>query len=302
MKSFSLVLKGFCMGAADVVPGVSGGTMALILGIYRELIDAIKSFDMAWLKATLRFDIKKSISLPHFAFLVPLMIGIIGAVLFFTRVISIPNLLESSPELIYGLFFGLIIGSIIVLLVELKSSSIAAATSLIAGAIFGFLVVTLVPTETPTAPWFIFLSGMIAICAMVLPGISGSFLLLILGKYAFVLNGIGHFEISIIVPFALGAVLGLMLFTRFLSWLLHRYEQLTMNFIVGILVASLWVIWPFQERVFVLVREKQRLISSTPILPDAWSAAWQPLMLAIIGCAVVLILNTIAKNLGSRKL
>ena len=290
------------MGAADVVPGVSGGTMALILGIYRELIDAIKSFNVEWIRASLRLDIKRSLALPHFGFLIPLVIGIFSAVIFFTRVVSIPALLESSPELVYGLFFGLIVGSIIVLLLELRSWAISSATSLITGIAFGYLVVTLVPTETPEATWFIFLSGMIAICAMVLPGISGSFLLLILGKYAYILNGIGHFQLNIVLPFAFGAALGLMLFTRFLSWLLHHYERLTMNFIVGILIASLWVIWPFQERHFVFVRGKQKLLSSTPILPDSWAASWQPFMLAIVGCSVVLILNEVARNRERRRL
>ena len=290
------------MGAADVVPGVSGGTMALILGIYRDLIDAIKSFDLHWAKSVLRFDIKSAISLPHFHFLIPLMLGIMSAVLFFTRVLSIPKLLETSPELIYGFFLGLILGSIIVLFQDLKVWSAHLLVALFAGVIFGYLVVTLVPAETPTASWFIFLSGAIAICAMVLPGISGSFLLLILGKYAYVLDGIGHFKLNIILPFALGAATGLMLFTRFLSWLLHTYERVTMNFIIGILIASMWVIWPFQEREFVIVRDKKRLISSLPVLPESWSAVWLPLTLAILGCALVVGINAIADKRVSHEL
>ena len=276
--------------------------MALILGIYRDLIDAIKSFDLDWAKAVLRVDLKQALSLPHFHFLIPLMIGIFAAVMFFTRVISIPNLLETSPELIYGLFFGLIVGSIIVLFQDLKIWSTNSIFALAAGIAFGFLVVTLVPAETPTASWFIFCSGAIAICAMVLPGISGSFILLILGKYAYVLDGIGHFKLNILVPFALGAALGLMLFTRFLSWLLHTYERITMNFIVGILVASLWVIWPFQEREFVIVRDKKRLISSMPILPEQFSHALMPLVLAVVGCVLVITINAIAKNRVSQDL
>ena len=137
---------------------------------------------------------------------------------------------------------------------------------------------------------------------MVLPGISGSFILLILGKYAYVLDGIGHFKLNILVPFALGAALGLMLFTRFLSWLLHTYERITMNFIVGILVASLWVIWPFQEREFVIVRDKKRLISSIPILPEQFSHALMPLVLAVVGCVLVIAINAIAKNRVSQDL
>lgn len=294
MKHLMLALKGFCMGAADVVPGVSGGTMALILGIYRELIDAIKSFDLAWFKALSCFNIKRVFTLPHFSFLLPLMFGIFAAIFFFTRIVSIPKLLASSPEHVYGLFFGLIVGSILILMQQAARWNGALVATLLAGVIFGYLVVTLVPAETPSDWWFISISGAIAICAMVLPGISGSFLLLILGKYAYILDGIGHLKLQIILPFALGAGVGLMVFTRFLSWLLHRYEQLTMKFIVGILIASLWVIWPFQDRTFVVVREKKRLINSTPILPENWLEAWQPLLLAVIGCAAVVILNRLA--------
>lgn len=283
------------MGAADVVPGVSGGTMALILGIYRELIEAIKSFDVAWFQSIMRFDLPKMISRPHFGFLIPLLIGIFAAILFFTRVVSIPRLLESKPELIYSLFFGLIVGSIIILVKETRRWNFKLWLALLLGILFGYLVVTLVPAETPTAWWFITLSGAIAICAMVLPGISGSFLLLILGKYAYILDGVGHFNFQIIIPFAIGAAIGLMGFTRFLSWLINRYEQLTMNFIVGILIASLWVIWPFQERTYVIVREKKRAISSMPIAPENLAVAWQPLLLAILGIAVVLGFHTIAK-------
>ena len=282
------------MGAADVVPGVSGGTMALILGIYRELIDAIKSFNLEWFKALAKFDIKRAVALPHFEFLIPLMIGIFSAIIFFTRIISIPKLLDSSPELVYGLFFGLIIGSIVILLQQISRWNFSFGIALCAGIIFGYLVVTLVPAETPTDWWFITLSGAVAICAMVLPGISGSFILLILGKYAYILDGIGHFKMQIIAPFALGAGFGLMMFTRFLSWLLHRYEQLTMNFIIGILIASLWVIWPFQDRTFEIVREKKRLLSSTPILPENLLGAWQPLLLAVIGCVFVVVISKIA--------
>ncbi|MEM7465798.1 MAG: DUF368 domain-containing protein [Pseudomonadota bacterium] len=296
MNALKLLLKGFCMGAADVVPGVSGGTMALILGIYRELIEAIKSFDLNWAKALLRFDFKKILSLPHFAFLIPLLLGIVSAVLFFTRVISIPKLIESSPTLVYGLFFGLIVGSIIVLVYEIKQWNLYLLGSLLLGTIFGYVVVTLVPAETPFDSWFIFLCGTIAICAMVLPGISGSFLLLILGKYAYILDGIGHFKFHIILPFALGAAIGLMLFTRFLSWLLRLYEKITMNFITGILIASLWIIWPFQERTYVVVREKKRIISSVPTMPANLEMIWQPLILAVLGTALVVILNGLANR------
>ncbi len=284
------------MGAADVVPGVSGGTMAFILGIYTRLIDAIKSFDAVWLGALLRFDFKRAVSQPHFAFLVPLGLGIVSAIAFFTRVVPIPALLRSHPEQVYGLFFGLVVGSVVVLLRDLGWRSRAELLWLAVGIVIGGAIVTAVPTTTPDDWWFITFSGAVAICAMVLPGISGSFILLIMGKYAYVLDGIGHLDFTIIAPFALGAMLGLVAFTRALSWLLHRFERAMLLVICGFLVASLWVIWPFQDRVYVVVRGKQRLIESIPLMPSLDGPGLQAAALAALGFAIVIVASALAQR------
>ena len=188
----SLIAKGFCMGTADLVPGVSGGTMAFILGIYERLLNAIKSFDGAWLLGTLRLDMRVALGHPHFSFLIPLLTGIGLALVFFTKVISLPQLIVTQPELIYGLFFGLILASIAVLMQEIDRFGIKELCTVTAGTVLGLVVVNLVPFETPEAPWFVFLCGCVAICAMVLPGISGSFVLLILHKYEYVLGSLGQ--------------------------------------------------------------------------------------------------------------
>jgi len=280
------------MGAADVVPGVSGGTMALILGIYYRLINAIKSFDLYWLKSLLRLDFRTVIGRPHFDFLVPLGIGIFIALIFFTRVVPLPVLIKTHPEQVYGLFFGLISGSIVVLIYEIKQFHFRDILSLLLGVIAGLYVFNLVPATTPDTPWFIFISGAIAICAMILPGISGSFILLMLKKYAYILNGIGHFDLVIIIPFGLGVVTGLILFSRFLSWLLDRYYKLTLLFIIGLLIASLWVIWPFQERTYKLMRGKEYLIDSTPVFPETVSGdVITALVLGTAGIALVIVIN-----------
>jgi len=284
------------MGAADVVPGVSGGTMAFILGIYARLIDAIKSFDAIWAAALLRADAKTALSRPHFGFLIPLGAGIVAAVAFFTRVVPIPTLLHSHPEHVYGLFFGLIVGSIVVLLRDLGWRSATEMFWLFVGIGIGGAVVTAVPTTTPDTWWFVTFSGAIAICAMVLPGISGSFILLIMGKYAYVLDGIGRLDPGILIPFAAGAAFGLAAFTRLLSWLLHRFERRMMMVICGFLIASLWVIWPFQQREYVTVRGKQRLIESAPLPPAVDDLSLQSAGLAAIGFAVVVVASAIAKQ------
>lgn len=267
LNKIILAAKGFCMGAADVVPGVSGGTMAFILGIYTQLLAAIRSFDGLWLKAVLSFNIREAFLRPHFGFLIPLGIGLLAAVIFFTRIVPLPTLLHTHPEPIYGLFFGLILGSIITLLREAKQITGVDFFFLVVGVIIGWLTVNLVPTETPDGTWFIFIAGMIAITAMILPGLSGSFLLLIMKKYDVILHGIGHLQLNIIIPFGLGAVTGLVIFSRFLSWLLSRFYQETLLTIIGILIGTLWIIWPFQIRHYIVVNDKQKLLSSTPFMP-----------------------------------
>jgi len=290
-----LAVKGFCMGAADVVPGVSGGTMAFILGIYERFLAALKSFDSVWLKYVVTLQVKPAIQYPHFGFLIPLALGLFSALVFFTRVIPIPQLLHTHPEPIYGLFFGLIIGSVITLLPQLERFDRISSFFVTLGIALGWTVVNLVPTSTPDTPVFIFFSGMLAISAMLLPGISGSFILLMLRKYETIFSGIGRFDLWIIAPFALGALAGLIVFSRFLSWLLSHYHRETLATIIGILIGSLWVIWPFQIRKYEVIREKERLISSTPYFPDSLS---QPvsfaILMAIIGTVAVLVINYLA--------
>ena len=299
-----IVLKGFCMGAADVVPGVSGGTMAFILGIYTRFIDAIKSFDTAWMKAVVRFDFHTVLRRPDFSFIVPLVVGIFSAVLFFTHVIPLPRLLITHPEYVYGLFFGLITGSIAVLIKELGRLRMPDLIVMLLGFAIGIGIVSAVPAVTPDAWWFIMLSGALAICAMVVPGISGSFVLLLLGKYAYVLDAIGHLRMAVLIPFAMGAACGLFAFTRLLSWVLHRFERAALLGISGILLASLWVIWPFQQRRYVEVKGASKLIESVPQMPELSLATCTVLALFTLGFIAIVALQRMAAlgiKSGSRR-
>lgn len=293
MSRVKLIAKGFCVGSADVVPGVSGGTMAFILGIYPQLINAIKSFDIEWLKMILSFNVKGILNRPHFGFLIPLGVGAVTALLFFTRIVPLPTLIRTQPEIIYGLFFGLVMGSIVLLFRHMGMHLLLKRILfLILGILLGGFVVTLVPASTPDASWFIFFCGAIAISAMILPGISGSFILLMMKKYAYIFNAIGHFDFSIIIPFALGIITGVVLFSRVLSYLLKTFYQQTILFISGVLIASLYVIWPFQQRVYETVRDKERLISSVPFLPETFSnQALYAIIMMLIGLAFVIILD-----------
>ena len=266
------VLRGFCMGSADIVPGVSGGTMALILGIYQRLLRAIRSFDRAWLLDVLGLHISRALARNDLWFLVPLALGILFAILFFTRVVPLPELIVTRPEIIYGLFFGLILASVFVLMGEVSRYGPSQVMTTIVGIALGFTIVNLVPVETPTAAWFIFICGFIAVSAMLLPGISGSFILLILGKYAYIINALGAFDLMVIGTFIAGLLTGLVVFSRTIVWLLDRFPERTLLLIKGILIGSLWIIWPFQERVYETVRGKTRLIASSPVWPESLDA------------------------------
>ncbi len=296
----TIACKGFCMGAADVVPGVSGGTMALILGIYQRLLNAIKAFDVALLRELRAGRWRGALAHTDFGFLLALGVGIVGAVAFFTRVVPLPELVTAQPVKVYGLFFGLVLASAIMLTLRTGVRGGADLASLAAGCALGLAVVTAVPASTPDAAWFVFLSGMIAICAMVLPGISGSFILLLLGKYSYVLGAIGQLDFSVIIPFAAGAALGLALFTRLLSWLLARYYQRAMMLIIGFLVASLWVLWPFQQRSYAQLGDKEKLIGSTPVWPDGTALLLDGALFIALGLAMVAAIELAARRSTSR--
>lgn len=254
-----LALKGFLMGSADIIPGVSGGTMALITGIYDRLVHAIRSVDHRLLAALARLRLAEFFRLFHWKFLLILVGGILCAVYFFTRIVPLQLYMHTHPELIYGLFFGLILGSALLLLLEIDPAERSAMRliPLFLAAAAGLRIVTLVPADTPATFAFLFFSGMLSFTAMILPGISGSYILLLLGKYDYVLARLGEVggaatgsALWALFPLFLGGVLGLLLFAGLLSWLLRRYHTVTMLILIGFLIGSLYAIWPYQERHF----------------------------------------------------
>ncbi len=293
-----IFVRGFCMGAADVVPGVSGGTIAFITGIYERLLTAIQCFNLNLLQLLKKKQFKEAAQHTDLVFLIPLAAGIVSALLFFTRIVPLPELIINQPELVYGLFFGLILASIAVLIRQTHVFAGWNFTWLCSGIIIGLALVNLVPVNTPNAAWFIFLCGALAISAMILPGISGSFILLIMQKYSYIFAAIGRFDLLVIFPFALGIMTGLMLFSRLLHWLLNRFHHQCLTTIIGILVGSLWLIWPFQHRHYLDVNGHQKLLSSTPVWPQSLDATvYSSLSLAVIGAVLVVVIHTLAKRL-----
>lgn len=233
------------MGAADVVPGVSGGTVAFITGIYEELIQSIKSIDLNAIKLLLRFRIAEFWKLINGNFLITLVGGIFVSLLSLSKLMI--YLLKHHPISIWSFFFGLILISTPLILRDVKKWSVAPVLTFLVGAALAYWITIVSPAETPTNMFFIFLCGAIAICAMILPGISGAFILLLLGKYEFMITALTEFNIPVILVFITGCVLGLLGFSHFLNWILKNYRYATMALLAGFMLGSLNKVWPWKQ-------------------------------------------------------
>ena len=296
-EMLKIMCKGFCMGAADIIPGVSGGTMAYILGIYERLIAAINGFDLSLLKSAIKLDISTIKQQIDWQFLLPLGGGIIAAILFFTKIIGLGELILLYPTYIYALFFGLIAGSVMVLMAEIKPLCPRDILWLAVGGCLGLMISALTPATTPDAWWFLFISGMFAISAMLLPGVSGAFILLILGKYEFVLHAVANFDFVALLPLFAGMIVGLLIFARIIGWLLAQYHKKVILVINGILLGSLSILYPFQERLYAEIGGKSIQLSSTPILPDLMSAdSIIAIAIMIFGIFMVIIMNKFSSS------
>lgn len=245
-------VKGACMGAADVIPGVSGGTIAFIMGIYDEFVGSIASINAEAVKLLLKGKIGAFWKHINGNFLLALVLGI--AVSVFTLAGLMQMLLSDYPIQTWAFFFGLIVASSIFILRGISGWKMREGLFLAFGIVLGVVVCTLSPTQTPDGLWFIFLSGAIAICAMILPGISGSFILLILGKYQYIMGCIsgllsGDFwsNFMVLAVFAVGAVTGIIGFSKFLHWLLAKWNKETLIVLAGFIIGSLVKVWPWSN-------------------------------------------------------
>lgn len=244
-KYILLLLKGMGMGAADVVPGVSGGTIALITGIYSELVDSIKSVDIEAIKLLFTFRFRKFWEKINAGFLLFVFGGILLSIFSLARILK--SLLSSHPVHVWSFFFGLIIASAVLVIRLVRDWRVSDYLALLSGIALMFVITQFSPAQTTEAYWFIFIAGAIAICAMILPGISGAFILLILGKYQFILAAVSNLDLPVILVFGLGVISGLAAFSRLLSYLLNRYYRLTISILAGFIIGSLNKIWPWKE-------------------------------------------------------
>lgn len=240
-EMFLIFLRGLFMGSADIIPGVSGGTIALITGIYERLIYAISSIKFSFLKPLLSCDFtdfkNKLIEEIDFELFIPLFLGIGIAFITLAKVIS--YLLDTQTAYTFSFFLGLILASAYILYTKLENISLKLIAITAIGIILSYIFVGLNPIATNHSLIVIFISGLIAICAMILPGISGSFLLLLLGQYQYMLNALNSRNLIEIIVFCIGAVIGILGFSKLLNYLLERYESATMAFLIGIMLGTL---------------------------------------------------------------
>lgn len=261
------VLRGMCIGAADLVPGVSGGTMALILGVYRRLIAAIAHIDSVFLGHIRRFEIMSALRHIDILFTAPIALGVFITLLVFSRIIPFSLLMNSFPEPTFGFFFGLVLASTIGLMSHVELGGWRGVCWILLGFFIGLSISILVPVQTPDAAWFLFLCGMAAVFALLVPGISGAFVLLILGKYADALEALGRFDLPFILPLIAGIISGALLFSRAINWLLDHFYRSTMLTVIGVLFGSLLAVWPFKHRHYEMVGDKSQMVSAEPYFP-----------------------------------
>jgi putative membrane protein len=284
-----LVARGFAMGASNNVPGVSGGTMAMILGIYEEFVASVKGvLNREAIALALRFKIKRALDLIPWKFLVSVAAGMFLAV--FTTSFFLEWVLHNYPALLWAFFFGLVAASVITVGRRVKRWSAVPIVGVIVGAVGAYLLVGAVPMETPNTWWFLILSGAIAICAMVLPGVSGAFILVLLGKYEYILSAVTNGDIVSLLMVIIGAVVGIVSIAQVLSWLFKRYHDGTVSVLMGMLIGSLRKVWPWKETIeYALDRHGEQVpIRQANVLPATWSAEVAiVIVLALCGFALI---------------
>ncbi|MEC7264335.1 MAG: DUF368 domain-containing protein [Bacteroidota bacterium] len=293
-----VTLKGMAMGAADVVPGVSGGTIAFISGIYEELITSINNIDFSLITILRKEGIKAAWNKINGNFLVSLFLGIFISVLSLAKFLS--WLLENEPVLLWSFFFGLVLASIIFVGKEITKWNLGTVLVFILGAFVAYFITELPVGENSDSLPYLFLSGALAICAMILPGISGAFILVLLGSYKTILDAVHERDIKIVATVALGAIFGLLSFSRLLKWMFNHYKNITLALLTGFILGSLNKIWPWKKVLETKVfGDKVVVTDDMNVWPSAFegdSKLMLAIILAVIGFSLIFILEKAASK------
>ena len=289
------------MGAADVVPGVSGGTIAFITGIYEQLINSISSFDHLLIKKLFKGDIRSVWRQINGDFLLSLFIGIGLSVLTLMRLAN--YLLENAPILLWSFFFGLVLASILYIGKQIDRWKLVNVLAMLLAVVTAFYITKLTPADGTDDLVYVFFCGMIAISAMILPGISGAFILVLMGTYATVTKAVSEFDLKLIAVFGSGAIIGLLSFSKLLKWLFEHHRNLVLAILTGFIAGSLNKIWPWKSVLETrMINGKEKVISEESVLPwnyDGESKMFLAIAMAVIGFILIFALEYFSdKNKG----
>ncbi len=284
-----LALKGAAMGAADVVPGVSGGTIALITGVYEELLESIRSVNFKTLKLFFTGKFKQFWNAVNGNFLISLVAGILISILSLAKLITV--LLRDHPIYVWAFFFGLVVASTYFVAKRVGKWNVWKVLAFIVGAVIAYLITVATPAQTSESLPFIFLCGVIAICAMILPGISGSFILVLLGKYEYIMHALTTADFPVLLVFALGCVIGIVVFSHVLTYLLKKFYDFTIALLSGFMLGSLNKVWPWKELVPDMSVADPTLFERN-IVPDEHVLGG--ILLMVFGFTVVYVLEMIS--------
>jgi putative membrane protein len=294
-----LTLKGMAMGAADVVPGVSGGTIAFISGIYEELINGINNFNLEALRILKKEGFKSFWKQVNGTFFLFLFSGIAISILTLSKLVL--YLLDQHPVMIWSFFFGIVVASAWLVAKSVEKWSLGAIAFLLMGAVIAFFISSAQTVAHVDANWYIFLSGAIAICAMILPGISGSFILVLMGSYHLVLNALHDRNVTIIALFASGCLVGILSFSRLLKFLFAKYRNVTIALLTGFMVGSLYKVWPWKGNIgsapLVVHSDGREEWMTRNVLPanfEGEALLWQSIVCMLFGLLLIIVLERFA--------
>ena len=307
LKEYFVVgMKGLAMGAADVVPGVSGGTIAFITGIYEELISSLSNINLSALKKLKNEGIKSTWKYINGNFFVALFLGVFISVFSLAKLVT--YLLDKHPVFLWSFFFGLVVASFILVAKTIKKWNAYTVIALLVGAAIAGYISSLTATASGDDLWYIFISGAIAICAMILPGISGAFILVLLGSYHSIMNGIKTFDIKIVIVFLAGCVVGLLSFSKLLNYLFTHFKQFVLALLSGFLLGSLIKIWPWKNNIgnepIVVHSDGREEFMMGNVLPNDFNGdpmILKSILFALFGLILVLVIDWLGNRLNPAK-
>lgn len=291
-----LSMKGIAMGAANVIPGVSGGTIALITGIFEELINSIKSFNLTAIKLLFTGKLKDFAQHINLGFLIAVFFGIAISILSFAKLLD--YLFNNYPIYIWAFFFGLILASVYSVSKTISKASLAAIISFIIGGTVAVAITFLTPAMENSQTWYLFMCGVIAACSMILPGLSGSFILILLGNYQLVMiEAVNKLDIKTLAPVAVGAGVGLLAFSHVLAWVFKKFKDQTISLLSGFILGSLPILWPWKEEVTEVFGEKIKVVGYNWQIPSSLNTeVIFAIVLMVIGIISILLMEKIVSK------